>query len=71
MTRAELNSPVAENVRKLISERGLKQNFIAEKAGFAPSAFCACLNGRRLIMPCEIPLIANAIGVDPNLLFQK
>ena len=34
MQIADYNKPVAENVKKTISEKGLKQLAVAEKAGF-------------------------------------
>ena len=34
MTISECNSPVAENIQQIIRENGLKQTYIAEKAGY-------------------------------------
>ena len=63
------NQPVADNVVKIISELGLKQRAVAEKAGFEAQTFSDMLNGRRLIKLCDVVLIAEALGVTPNVLY--
>lgn len=35
MTIAECNSPVAENIARIIAEKGLKQVHVSEKAGYS------------------------------------
>lgn len=63
------NYPVAENIAKIISEAGLKQLAIAEKAGFGVQEFNDMLNGRKLIKMCDVLKIAKALGVTPNDLY--
>lgn len=63
------NQPVAENITKIISDAGLKQWVIAERAGFDAQTFSDMLNGRRLIKMCDVMKIANALGVTPNDLY--
>ena len=67
----DYNEPVAENISKIIGESGLKQHFVASKAGFTAHEFNAMLNGRKLIKICDIPRISAALGVDTNALFKK
>lgn len=62
-------SIVAENTRRLIANRGLKQKTIAFKAGYDEKEFSAMLNNRKIIRDNDIVAIANALEVTPNELF--
>ena len=42
---ATSNAVVAENIKRIIDERSLKQSAIAKKAGFTTQEFNAMLNG--------------------------
>lgn len=63
-------SYVAENTRRIINERGLKNNAIAKKAGFSEKQFSAILTHRRVIKDVDVIAIANALEVTPNELFE-
>ena len=68
------NSIVANRVKEIISKKGLKQTFVAEKAGFTPQEFSDMLNGRRLMRAIDIASIINAlavVGVTANDLFSN
>lgn len=69
MTIRDNNSPVAENVERIIRQRGIKQSYVAEQAGMPPQALCDILKGRRLIKVGEVPKLATALGVEPNDLY--
>ena len=67
------NSIVANRVREIIKEKGLKQTALAEKAGFSAQEFSDMLNGRRLMRAVDIASIINTlkgVGVDANYLFM-
>lgn len=67
------NSIIANRVREIIKEKGLKQTAIAEKAGFSTQEFSDMLNGRRLMRAVDIASIISAlrgVGVDANYLFM-
>ena len=67
------NSIVANRVRQIIKEKGLKQTAIAEKAGSSTQEFSDMLNGRRLMRAVDIASIISAlrgVGVDANYLFM-
>ena len=64
-------SYIAENAKKIIKEKGYKQKAIAEKAGYDIQKFNNMLNGRKIIIADDILPIANALGVEPNELFQR
>lgn len=66
MRIAESNSPAAENVARIIKNKGLKQVYVAEKAGYAPQELNDMLNGRRLIKSCDILRLATTLEVTAN-----
>ena len=64
MRIAECNAPVAKNIAEVIENKGLKQIYIAKKAGYSPQEFNDMLNGRRLIKVNDIARISSALDVD-------
>ena len=60
-TIKEMNVPVAFGISKAIKEKGFKQTYVAESAGYTPQELSDMLNGRRLIKACDIPRIAKAL----------
>lgn len=69
MSIAECNATVPKNLNRIIKERGLKQNAVAQWAGFTSQQFTDMLNGRKLIKPCDAAALANALGVNVGDLF--
>lgn len=64
------NSVVANNVKRYIYDKGLKQSALAQRAGFTPQELNDMLNGRRLMRAVDIANIIDALdGVDANALF--
>ena len=49
MTIAECNSPVAENIARIIAEKGLKQVHVSEKAGYNAQNLSDMIHGQKLI----------------------
>lgn len=70
MRIAEFNEPAAGNISRIIEEKGLKQVYIAEKAGYKPQELNDMLNGRRLIKSCDIPRLALALNVEINEIYD-
>lgn len=70
MRIADFNSPAADNISRLIEKNGLKQVYVAEKAGYKAQELNDMLNGRRLIKACDIPRIALALGVEINDIYE-
>lgn len=61
---------VVQNIKTIITEKGMKQTVVAERAGFSDSDFSNMLNERRKLIRIEhIPRIAKALGVELNDLF--
>lgn len=64
-----MKSIIAGNVKKIITQKGFKQNVVAKWAGYDEKTFSNMLNGRKKITDNDIPPIAIALGVTPNDLF--
>lgn len=45
---------VAENARRIMKERGLKQNAVAVRAGYNPKTFNALVNGKKVMRETDI-----------------
>lgn len=71
MTIQKCNQPVADSIINIIESKGLKQVYIAQKAGYSKQALNDMLNGRRLIKPQDIVILSRALGVDPAMLFAE
>lgn len=70
MRIADFNAPAADNISKLIEEKGLKQVYVAEKAGYKAQELNDMLNGRRLIKACDVPRLALALNVEINEIYE-
>lgn len=62
-------SVVAENVERIISEKGIKKGVVAKKAGLDAKAFSAMLHGRKLISAEHVIYLSRALGCTPNDLY--
>lgn len=71
MNIAEYNEPIATNILKIIKQKGLKQVYVAKKAGYEKQQFNDMVNGRRLIKPCDALAISEALGIEANDLFRR
>lgn len=60
---------VGENVKRIMSAKGIKQKVIAERAGYTEQTFSNMLNGRKNIYDEDILRISKALEVLPNDLF--
>lgn len=61
-----MNYPFDLGLLRIIKEKGLKQVYVAEKAGFKAQELNDMLNGRRLIKLCDIPQLAKVLGVTSD-----
>lgn len=62
-------SNIAENTRRIIARKGLKNKAVAARAGLSDKQFSALLNHRRLIKDTDVVALAAALEVTPNELF--
>lgn len=61
---------VVDNIRAIIKANGLKQKYVAEKAGFTPQEFSNMLNGRKQFQTEYVNRVCNALSITPNDLFR-
>lgn len=66
MNIKKMNYPFDLGLLRIIKEKGLKQVYVAEKAGFKAQELNDMLNGRRLIKLCDIPQLAKVLGVTSD-----
>ena len=69
MRIADYNTPVAENIARIIQEKGLKQTFVAKNAGYTPQMFNDMLTGRKIIRVSDVIRIYPVLDVDVNCLY--
>lgn len=62
-------SIIAENVKSIINQKGLKQSAVAAFAGYNTKTFNNMLNGRKLVTDSDVEIIAKVLKVTPNELF--
>ena len=66
------NSIVAIRLKEAITEKGLKQTSIANRAGYTAQELNDMLNGRRIMRAADISSILKVIrefGIDANCLY--
>ncbi len=61
---------VCDRLKLYINDKGLKQKTIAKKAGFTENQMSQILSGKRNISADELEIICNAIGTDPNAIYN-
>lgn len=70
MTISEANAPLSNGIKAIIAQKGLKNIYVAEKAGFTPQELSDMLNGRRLIKACDVPKLAFAMEVKEGEIYS-
>lgn len=63
MSISEYNGNLPENIQRIISEKGYKQNAIARKAGLTDQQLTDIIKGRRIIKVSDVTALAAALGV--------
>ena len=71
MRISEYNAPVAENIKAIIEEKGLKQAIIAKRAGCSQQMLSDMLAGRKIIKVSDVVLLSSVLEVDANSLFRR
>ncbi len=69
MTIAESNATLPENISRIIKESGVMHQRVAKQSGLTAQQLSYMLNGRKIIKPCDILAISDALGVSVNDLF--
>lgn len=64
-------SAVAENTKRIIKKKGLKQGFVGRMAGYSDKQFSDLLNGKKTMTDEHIVKIAKVLEVTANELFNQ
>lgn len=70
MNISECNEPVVTGLRRIIAKKGFKNLYVAQRAGFTSQELSDMLNGRRLIKACDVPKLADALGVEAGDIYE-
>ena len=69
--QAGYNTPAAENLKRLLKERGLTGYKFAVTAGYTPQQLTEMMHHRKIIRPPDIAALVDALGVDASEFFKK
>lgn len=58
---------IEKNLKEYIESHGLKQTFIADKAGIDIKILNAILNERTKLTAERLKIISDVLGVNPNI----
>lgn len=61
---------IAENIGKYMKENGIKQTYVADKAGMTKQALSESLNGNRKLAADEYVAICTALNVSTDKFTQ-
>lgn len=61
---------VCDRLKLYIDRNGLKQKVIAKKSGLTENQMSQILNDKRGISADEFEIICNAMGANPNDIYQ-
>lgn len=64
------NYPFSNGLKKILLEKGIKNVFLAEKAGLSQQELSDVLNGRRLVKAYEIFIISEILGEKVDDIFK-
>lgn len=67
----KLNWPAAEGIQKVISEKGIQKQYVAEQLGITKNSLSAMLHGRKVLTPNVIADIAEILGVNAGEFFEN
>lgn len=67
----EANAPVADNLKRWIEMKDFKKKAVAARAGLTQNELTDIFGGRRIIKMCELPELAEAVGIPMEKLFEQ
>lgn len=70
MSVANNQQRTINNIRRIIQEKGIKQTFVAKKAGMTDQQLTDILNNRRLLRVEHLSPLAQALGVSVEKLIS-
>jgi len=69
-TIAEDNSVVAENIKRILGEKGITQTALAQRAGYDQRAIYEFTRNRRIFRPIDLVKMSAVLGVEVGELFS-
>ncbi len=60
---------ITERILRIISNKGLKHGFVAERAGFSQKDFSNILHGRKTFKAEYVMPVCTALDITPDELF--
>ena len=60
---------IISTIKQVISDKGLKQKFVAEQIGMTPQEFSNILNGRKKLEVQYVAPVCRALNISANDLF--
>lgn len=60
-----------KKLKKYLEEHGIKQKFVAEKAGIQENVFSMMLNGQRKMYVEDFYSVVKALNLDVNEFFKE
>lgn len=66
MTIKERNGNLPDAITRIVKEKGLKKNYVAERANLTPMNLTDICAGRRLATITDVVRLAQALDVTPN-----
>ncbi len=70
-TVAEDNSVVAQNIKRILWEKGMTQTVLAERAGYDQRQIYEFMRNRRIFRPVDIVKMSAVLGVEVGELFAN
>lgn len=67
---AEYNAIIPQNICRVISEKGMKQDAVAKRAGLRGQDLSNMIHGRKIIKCADVIAIAGALQVGVSELFE-
>lgn len=65
-----MSGNVSEGIKNIIRDKGLRKQFVAERAGFTGQQLSDMMYGRKLILAEYLPRLAQAMGVEVMDIFN-
>lgn len=65
------NTPAAENLKRLLKERGITGYEFAVTVGYTPQQLTDMMHHRKIMRPPDIAALIDALGVEASELFKK
>lgn len=70
MSVSDANAMLPVNIAVAIKAKRMTNNEVAKRSGHSVQQLSDMLHGRKIIKPCDILAISDALGIDVDELFR-